>query len=102
MSQKRMKPEKRRELIVKAATQLVEKHGLDGVTRSQVARKAKVVEGLVSHYFSPLEKLWEAVITTALDAGNPAVLSLMLTHPTYKKRLNETHRKLAIEHLEAA
>ena len=52
MTKRRVKPEhERREEIVNAAFEVIYEVGLSQTTISQIAKKAEVSTGIVSHYF---------------------------------------------------
>lgn len=101
MSQKRMKPEDRRQQILEAASNLVGEHGFHDVTRADVAEVLGVAEALVSRYFNPFSTLLDEVANRAVSAEVPDVLAKMLGHSQYSALLDPTSKNIALEHLAA-
>lgn len=68
MSEKRirMKPEARRDQILSCAVELALLNGFNSLTRDSVAEAAGAANGLVSHYFSTMDKLRHAVMRAAV------------------------------------
>ncbi len=61
-----MSPERRRDMIVKAALPLVAEHG-GAVTTAQVARAAAIGEATIFRVFADKEELLDACVLAALD-----------------------------------
>lgn len=66
MQRIRKKPEDRRESILGAALQAAAERGLTAFTRADVAERAKVTPGLVSHYFEDMTNLRRLVMEEAV------------------------------------
>ncbi|GII60725.1 TetR family transcriptional regulator [Sphaerisporangium krabiense] len=64
-----MTPERRRDMIVKAALPLVAEHGA-AVTTAQVARAAAIGEATIFRVFADKEELLDACVLAALDPGH--------------------------------
>ncbi len=52
---------KTRKKILKTAASLFVKNGFDGVSMSQIAKKASINQSLIYHYFKSKEDLWKSV-----------------------------------------
>jgi AcrR family transcriptional regulator len=52
---------KTRKKILKAAASLFVKNGFDGISISQIAKKAGINQSLIYHYFDSKEDLWKSV-----------------------------------------
>lgn len=79
----RMKPNERRDVILAAALSLASTVGYDRMTRADVADRAQVATGLVSHYFKNMKGLRVAVITAAVEQRDLTVVAqaLVAKHP---------------------
>jgi AcrR family transcriptional regulator len=63
---KRRDPEKTRARILKAATDLFTRCGLNGASLDDISRKAGVNRGLIYHYFKTKEMLFDQVLARPL------------------------------------
>lgn len=97
MTRKRLKPEHRREEILTAALELSRSEGYHRVTREQIAKRADVAEGLVSHYFGTMVQMRRAIMRAAIAARDLVVLAqgLGLGDPNAKKAPEEMRRSAA-------
>ncbi|WP_460339505.1 TetR/AcrR family transcriptional regulator [Actinoallomurus acanthiterrae] len=62
MTRRRRTPEQAREEILDAATDLIARHGPDGVGLRRIADAVGVTHGLVTHYFGTYRALVQAVL----------------------------------------
>ena len=100
----RRSPEEARALILEAAQELLADKGPDALRLTEVARRAGVSHGLVTHYFGTVEQLTEAALEAhvralradfldrfAEDGGGPEAwvehLFGSLAHPLYGRLL---------------
>lgn len=56
-----------RKIILQAASNLFIKSGFEGVSISQIAKKAKINQSLIYHYFESKEELWKNVKKVFVD-----------------------------------
>lgn len=77
----RRSPEEARELILRAATDLLAERGPDAVGLKDVAVAAGVSHGLVSHYFGTYEALVEAVMARHQAAMRAELLLRIAARP---------------------
>jgi AcrR family transcriptional regulator len=56
-----------RKIILQAASDLFIKNGFEGVSISQIAKKAEINQSLIYHYFESKEELWKSVKNTFVD-----------------------------------
>lgn len=68
VTRKRADADLRKDQILNTAINLAEKSGYNIITRSDVARHAKVSPGLVTHYFGTVEELRYEVIKKAIKS----------------------------------
>lgn len=62
ISKKRiLEASKTRKKILEAAANLFVKNGFDGISISQIAKKARINQSLIYHYFDSKEDLWKSV-----------------------------------------
>lgn len=59
--------EQRRERILKIAVSLFSRHGFDGTTTRQLARKCGISEALLFRHFADKEKLYAAILQRKMD-----------------------------------
>lgn len=52
----------RRQQIISAATEVFSRHGFQGATLRQLARRAGVSEAMIYHHFSSKEELYDAIL----------------------------------------
>ena len=64
--------------ILTAALGEAELHGYEKVTRSGVAKRADVSEGLVNVYFETMEKLRDRIVQHAVEVENLTVIAQAL------------------------
>lgn len=71
------------EKILAAAVRLAVSKGLAKVTRSMIARNARVAVGSVSYHFDGMDGLRKAVIAKAVETENLAVIAaaIAMKHP---------------------
>jgi|VirMetMinimDraft_7_1064189.scaffolds.fasta_scaffold10820_3 DNA-binding transcriptional regulator YbjK len=100
MTRLRLDPEVRKENIIQSALAVSRKDGLTRVTRKTVAEHAGIAEGLVSHYYNTMNQLRRDVARRAMADEDPVLLSMMLSDPKLKKRLDPRHKEIAINHLQ--
>ncbi len=62
----RMKPEQRREQLLKAAVELSKKHGYDRITHQDIAEHCGVTKGLVVNYWT-MTQLRRQIIRKAIQ-----------------------------------
>lgn len=60
-ARKQLDPEATRQAIIDAADALFVESGLDGVSLSQIAKRAEVTKSLIHHHFGSKQELWEEV-----------------------------------------
>lgn len=58
---------KTRKKILQAAAELFINSGFEGVSISQIAKKAEINQSLIYHYFESKEELWKGVKNTFVD-----------------------------------
>ena len=85
-----------REKIAKAGLSLAEKQGYRLIRRDDVAVKAGVSIGLVTHYFGGMEGLREAVVNQAIASNNLAVMAeaLVAQHPAMSEISADQHNAI--------
>ena len=85
-----------REKIAKAGLALAAKQGYRLVRRDDVAEKAGVSIGLVTHYFGGMEGLREAIVNQAIESNNMAVLAeaLVAQHPAMSEISADQHNAI--------
>lgn len=83
----RMQPEDRRAAILKAATTLARKRGYGNLLRDEVARTAKVANGLVTYYFETIEALRKEVLREAIKHEDLVIVgqAIAINDPLAKK-----------------
>jgi len=59
---------KTKKKILEAAADLFIKNGFEGVSISQIAKKAEINQSLIYHYFQSKEELWKSVKRSYVDA----------------------------------
>ena len=64
--------------ILQAAVRLAESHGLNEVSREQVAELAKCSTGLVNNYFGTMQLLRRAVVGEAVRVRNLVIIAQAL------------------------
>ena len=64
--------------ILAAALQEAETCGYEKVTRSGVAKRANVAEGLVNVYFGTMDALRDKIVQTAIETENLTVIAQAL------------------------
>ncbi len=67
MIKKRLTGKKRKDQIVRVATNLFVKKGFKGTTTREIARKAGISEAVIYKYFSKKEDLYKAIIAAKCD-----------------------------------
>lgn len=72
---KRMTRLARRRVLLRAALEVSESGHYSSISRSEVAAKAGVSEGLVTYYFDSMDYLRECVIREAIRTQNLTVLA---------------------------
>lgn len=79
----------RREQILKASLQVFAARGLSSATISDIARKSKISQGLLYHYYKSKEEIFTALIRTAIERMNEAAMQLekLQAAPSEKLRL---------------
>jgi AcrR family transcriptional regulator len=92
---KRLTPKLRKTKIVEAATAVAIHKGYCSLTRAQVAKKAKVSETLISHYFKNIKLLKQTVLKEAIKSGNCTIIlqGLTVSDPLTKKISPELKRE---------
>ena len=100
MPRLRLDPNIRKENIIQSALAVTRQLGLARVTREAVAKHAEVADGTVSHYYNTMKQLRRAVARRAMAEGDPTILSMLLSDPTYKGKLSPEHKAIAISHLQ--
>jgi AcrR family transcriptional regulator len=85
-----------REKITKAALSLAVKQGYRLVRRDDVAEKAGVSIGLVTHYFGGMEGLRDAIVKQALASNNLQVMAeaLVAQHPAMAELTADQHNEV--------
>ncbi len=83
MNKRRVKPEhERREEIIRAAYEVIYEVGLSNTTIAQIAKKAQLSTGIVSHYFGDKQGLIESCMRQMLFV-------LRETAATYKAKVSQ-------------
>ena len=79
----RLKPDARKGLIEEGALEAALEIGFAEFTRTDVAAKADVSEGLVTHYFGNMDALRRRVMEHAVERGILPLVAIGLTagHP---------------------
>ena len=73
---KRMKPDDRKDEILKAALVVSEIHGYDKITRAQVAQQANgCAESLVSNYFGTMVEFRRKLMREAIATENLKIIA---------------------------
>lgn len=68
MKQKeRFTPDQRKAMILKAAVEVVQAKGWDGLTRDAVSLQAKIAVGTINYSFKTMDNLRDAVVQYAID-----------------------------------
>lgn len=68
MKQKeRFTPDQRKAMILKAAVEVVQNKGWDGLTRDAVSSHAKIAVGTINYSFKTMDNLRDAVVQHAID-----------------------------------
>ena len=70
-------PIRTRAAILLAAREVFEAHGLDGARTSEIAKRAKVPQGLLYHYFTGKEDLFQAVLEQSLEPYFRSTIELL-------------------------
>jgi AcrR family transcriptional regulator len=71
--------------VISAAGELFSRHGFDGVSIRDIAKKARVNHGLIHRHFGSKENLWQKTLQTMADA--------MLADVVGTRNLNELLQK---------
>ena len=69
ITRKRIDPEFRQGNILDTAIELAKTKGYSRITRDDVAKAANVSPGLITHYFTTIERLRRAVLREAVKRG---------------------------------
>lgn len=72
-------PVRTRAAILLAAREVFEAHGLDGARTGEIAKRAKVPQGLLYHYFAGKEDLFRAVLEQSLEPYFRSTIELLET-----------------------
>jgi len=75
---KRLKPAERRSYIINAAADVAMVRGYNTVTREEVARAAKVSQGLINVYFGSVENLRKHILYHAIQHEIPEIIAQYL------------------------
>lgn len=67
VSKKRLSKDVRKDHILRVALVLSKEHGYTSVTRTLLAERANVSQGLITHYYGTMEQLKRAVIRAAIS-----------------------------------
>ncbi|MGJ0509088.1 MAG: TetR/AcrR family transcriptional regulator [Methylocystis sp.] len=88
---KRLGPDVRRGELLDIALDMAESLGLEQIRRDDIAKKAGVANGLVTHYFSTMTQLKRAVVRAAIERKILPVIAqaLALKHPEALKAPDE-------------
>lgn len=80
---KRLGPEVRREELLTIALDMAATLGIEQIRRDDIAKKAGVANGLVTHYFTTMTQLKRAVVRAAVERRSLPVIAqaLALKHP---------------------
>ena len=70
-------PIRTRAAILLAARKEFQAHGLDGARTSDIAKRAKVPQGLLYHYFAGKDDLFRAVLEDALEPYFQSTIQLL-------------------------
>lgn len=97
----RMQPKDRKEQILIAAVELSKTGNYMQITRDQIATKAGVAMGLVTHYFSTMVQLRRDVMRYAVRVEIPEIVAQGLAmNDTQAKKAPEYLRRKALESLQ--
>lgn len=97
---KRLEPTDRKTQILQSALHASRVHGYSRVTRDQVAAAAGCSPGLVSHYFSTMEKLRKQVMASAVRLKDPVLVAQGLSaQDSTACNAPDALRRSAIAHL---
>lgn len=69
----RKHPKDRKDEIFEIAVELSEQVGVSRITRAEIALRANVSKGLISHYFNTMQDLKEAIIKKAFETNNAKI-----------------------------
>lgn len=99
MTEEKLNPKLRKRKVLEAAVELSRIFGVDHITRDAVAKKAGVGHGTVTLYYNTMTQLKRAVARQAISESDPEILSQLLVHPLYRKKLSQAHKRIALDHL---
>jgi AcrR family transcriptional regulator len=72
---------KRKEIIFAKALELATLHGVNTLTRDELAAQAGVASGLINYYFGPMPQLRQAIVAAAIKERNMALLATVMFNP---------------------
>lgn len=94
----RLRPEARRELILRAAVEVAREHGYLRMTREQIADRAGVSTGLVTWYCGAMDQLRKTVMQHAVADGDLTIIGQGLAGgDPIAKRADTKLKRAAIE-----
>lgn len=94
----KLKPQQREEIqerILDAAASAAEAHGIDAMTRKQVAELAGVATGTVTNYGGDMSSLRQRIVQRAVQKLDGPFLSIVVRHPVYGEMLSPEARRAA-------
>jgi len=80
VDRKRVNPTLRRKYVLEVAIELAKTKGYNQVTRGDIAKKANVSPGLISHYFKSIKALQVVILKTAVKQEVPEIIAQGLTN----------------------
>jgi AcrR family transcriptional regulator len=99
----RLGPQDRREQLMAATVVVLAEHGFRGTTAESIAREAGVSKGLLWHYFSELDSLFEQTARRTLKTLSFAAgASIDLTAPASEVIRSAVHAAATLRHTHAA
>jgi AcrR family transcriptional regulator len=87
----------RTEEILKATTELADRHGLAGITREMIANRLGISTGLINSHYGTMQQLRRAVMRRAVQGRNLKLIAegLVLNDPVARKAPDELRKAAA-------
>lgn len=103
MSNNRLPPKERTELMLDVALKLAAEHGLASITRNQIAKEAGVAPSLVTWRLGTMDNMRRSVMRRAVKTENLAVIlqGIMIKDP-YAMKASPDLRERAIASINGA
>ncbi len=96
----RLKPKERRKQILDVAIQLAREKGFESLTRDDIANRAGVSHGLVTHYYNTMKQVRRDVMRAAVRQEILDIIAYGLaTSNPYALKASSELRERAIKHM---